>query len=149
MATPQQVFANISNSQHSTGPVSDAGKRISRMNAYKHGLTGQMILATPEEHAAFVAYSARLMPDLAPRTALETVHAERIIADSWRLDRAVVIERAMFELVEITEAIRTGDASMDENLHQAAAFDAQAKSFNLMSLYMSRIRRGIRQIWTC
>ena len=39
--------------QRSTGPRTDAGKQRARLNAYKHGITGQIHLFTPEEHQAF------------------------------------------------------------------------------------------------
>ena len=38
MATEKQIEANRRNSQLSTGPRTDAGKSISRMNALKSGL---------------------------------------------------------------------------------------------------------------
>jgi hypothetical protein len=37
-ASPAQVEANRRNAQKSTGPLSDDGKAISRLNAVKHGL---------------------------------------------------------------------------------------------------------------
>jgi len=149
MATPKQCKANQANAQKSSGPVSEAGKRISRMNAYKHGLTGQLVLRTPEEQAAYLAYSARLMPDLAPGSNLEVTFAERIISDSWRLDRAAIIERTLFDLSNLEHdaehAFDTGDQQQDDLFNHAAAFQVKEKTFTSMSLYRARIQRGMHK----
>ena len=143
MATPKQYAANQANAEKSSGPVSEAGKRISRMNAYKHGLTGQLVLRTAEEQAAYLVYAARLMPDLAPGTNLEAVFAERIIADSWRLDRAAIIERTLFDLSNLEhdaeQGFDTGNQQQDDLLNHAAAFQVHEKAFTSMSLYCARI----------
>jgi len=147
MASPQQIAANRANARLSTGPVTESGKRIASRNSYRHGLTGQVVIRTPEEHAAYVRFSDTLMPDLAPATALECVIADRIVSDSWRLQRAAAIERAMFDLVETGHdpGDASSDAETDDILHFAAAFAAKDKSFNLMSLYMSRIQRSVHK----
>ena len=149
MATPKQCAANQANAQKSSGPVSKAGKRISRMNAYKHGLTGQLVLRTPEEQAAYLSYSARLMPDLAPGSHLELVFAERIISDSWRLDRAAIIERTLFDLSNLEQSAEpvfdTGNPQQDDLLNHAAAFQVKEKAFTSMSLYCARIQRAIHR----
>jgi len=149
MATPKQVKANQANAQKSSGPVSEAGKRMSRMNAYKHGLTGQLVLRTPEEQAAYLAYSARLMPDLAPGSNLEAVFAERIISDTWRLDRAAIIERTLFDLSNLEHdaepVFDTGNPQQDDLLNHAAAFQVKEKAFTSMSLYCARIQRAIHR----
>ncbi len=44
-----KLAANQANSQHSTGPKTEAGKRHASLNAFRHGLTGQIHIATPEE----------------------------------------------------------------------------------------------------
>ena len=48
-----RILANRQNAAKSTGPRTEAGKARSRVNAYKHGLTGQGIVM-PEEDAAEV-----------------------------------------------------------------------------------------------
>ena len=43
MTTPKQAEANVRNSINSTGPVTDAGKRASSINAITHGLTSRRV----------------------------------------------------------------------------------------------------------
>jgi len=53
-----QLIANLANAQHSTGPKSEQGKHRARLNAYRHGLTGQIGLLTAEENEAFELHCA-------------------------------------------------------------------------------------------
>jgi hypothetical protein len=143
MASAKQLAANRANSQKSTGPRTDAGKNIARLNAVQHGLSGHAVLRTPEQDAALQAYSARLMPDLSPCTAVEHDFAERIIYDSWRVHRASAIESNLFSLADT--AFDTGNPDQDDALNDAHTFQVNDKSLNLLSLYQQRLQRGIHR----
>jgi hypothetical protein len=69
--TPQQLAANRANAQQSTGPKTEAGKRRSSLNAFRHGLTGQVHIATPEEMDAFRKHCETLREAFAPVGVLE------------------------------------------------------------------------------
>jgi hypothetical protein len=143
MASAKQLAANGANAQKSTGPRTDTGKLNSRLNAVQHGLTGQIILRTPEQDATYRTYSDRLMPDLSPGNAVEHDFAERIIYDSWRVHRASAIESNLYALAEA--AFDTGDAAQDDALNEAHAFQLNDKAINLLSLYQQRLQRGIHR----
>jgi hypothetical protein len=73
----------------SRGPKTPEGKARSAQNALKHGMRAQQCIVLPGERAAaFAAFEAALLADLAPQGALQTVLAQRIVAASWRLARA-------------------------------------------------------------
>ncbi len=55
MNEPQSIDAPRPN--HSTGPKTPQGKERCRLNAYRHGLTGQFCVITPEEQQAYEAHS--------------------------------------------------------------------------------------------
>ncbi len=78
------------------GPNSDAGTQRTRLNAYKHGLTGQIHLLTAAEQAAFEAHCKSICEALAPVGALEIDIAQAIAEDRWRLKRARAIESGIF-----------------------------------------------------
>src|ERR1700691_3164237 len=78
------------------GPCSDAGTQRTRLNAYKHGLTGQIHLLTAVEQTAFEAHCKRICEALAPVGALEIDIAQAIAEDRWRLKRARAIESGIF-----------------------------------------------------
>src|ERR1700733_3788228 len=98
MATEEQIAANRSNAQKSQGPTTEAGLNRSRMNAHRHGITGQVTTMTEEDRAAHDTFSKALMKDLAPEGAMETQLAQRVATDSWRLNRISAVEDNLFAL---------------------------------------------------
>jgi hypothetical protein len=110
MATEAQIAANRRNAQLSSGPKTQAGKNVSRMNALRHGLTQQIEVMTPEEKEAYLgtdtvllvrrAVIARNPPRpgrdlspsgaslvlrlLIPRAALELSESTMVVPCSWR-----------------------------------------------------------------
>jgi len=155
MATAAQILANRTNAQKSTGPTTSAGKLTARMNAFKHGITGQLILLTPEEDAEYQRFSVQMMTDLQPANAVEYSFAARIVHDTWRIEHAHSVERNLESLPgpEVPNVISLdangnqapGEAAIDASLNQALAFEARQKTFALLSLYTARIQRGIHQ----
>ena len=86
-----------------TGPRTEAGKQRSRLNAYKHGLTGQIHLFTAEEHAAFEKHCQSIVEALAPVGILEQELAQSIAEDKWRLNRARALESGIFALGQMAD----------------------------------------------
>jgi hypothetical protein len=63
MTSLRQIEANRRNARLSTGPISEEGKRRSRQNAVRHGLTAETVidaLEDAEDYAAFEMAIARL-----------------------------------------------------------------------------------------
>jgi hypothetical protein len=143
MASAKQRAANRANAQKSTGPRTEPGKRISRLNSTVHGLSGHAVLKTPQEDATYRAYYHRLMPDLSPANAIEQDFAERIVYDSWRVHRASAIESNLYALAEA--AFDTGNPDRDDALNDAHTFQLNDKTINLLSLYQQRLQRGIHR----
>src|ERR1700722_8599582 len=79
-----------------TGPKTEAGKQRIRLNAYKHGLTGQIHLFTAEEHEAFEKHCQSTVEGLAPVGILEQQLAQSIAEGTWRFNRAQAIEAGIF-----------------------------------------------------
>jgi hypothetical protein len=90
----------------SAGPIplkSEAGTQRTRLNAYKRGLTGQIHLFTPEEHAAFEKHRQSIVEALAPVGNLEQQLAQAIAEGHWRLNRAHAIESGIFALGQLAD----------------------------------------------
>jgi hypothetical protein len=143
MASAKQLAANRANAEKSTGPRTEAGKRIARMNSTTHGLSGHTVLKTPEQDAAYKTYYHRLMPDLAPANAIEQDFAERIVHDSWRIHHASAIESNLYAMAD--PAFDTGNAAQDDALNDAHTYQLNDRAINLLSLYQQRLQRSIHR----
>src|ERR1700683_2401414 len=153
MASIAQVTANIANAQKSSGPKTEKGKHRTRLNAYRHGLTGQICLLTAEEHEAFEQHCTGIRESLQPVGALETDLAQSIAEDRWRLKRARAIETGIFaagvlgQLGHPFGGIREDAAQVpiDEALSKAQTWIAKSENFQLLALYEQRIHRAIER----
>jgi hypothetical protein len=89
--------ASRQNGAKSRGPKTPEGKARSAQNALKHGLRAEkFVVLGDEDLAAFDALEAALMAELAPQGALQAVLARRIVAATWRLERAERMEAELF-----------------------------------------------------
>jgi hypothetical protein len=62
---------NRANAAHSTGPKTEAGKKRSSLNAYRHGLTGQTIIPPAEDLEACQDFTHTFFKDYKPVGTLE------------------------------------------------------------------------------
>jgi hypothetical protein len=98
MTTEKQILANQQNANHSTGPRSEAGKRRSRRNAIRHGLTAETVIDTLEDSADYRAFERAIRSDYSPQTAIESQLVSRLASLLWRLRRAVIIESGLLNM---------------------------------------------------
>jgi hypothetical protein len=153
MASIAQVTANIANAQKSSGPKTEKGKHRTRLNAYRHGLTGQICLLTADEHEAFEQHCAGIRESLEPVGALEIDLAQSIAEDRWRLKRARAIETGIFALGHLGQlgALATSDRDdpaqlpIDEALSRARTWVDKSENLQLLALYEQRIHRAIEK----
>jgi hypothetical protein len=87
MATQKQIEANRRNAQLSTGPSSDAGKAISRMNALKTGIDAQSLIIRGEDPAALELLTRQYYERFQPQGPEECDLIDTAIASSWLLRR--------------------------------------------------------------
>ena len=123
------------------GPRTDAGKQRICLNAYKHGLTGQIHTFTAEEHEAFEKHCQSVIEALAPIGTLEQQLAQSIAEGKWRLDRASAIESGIFALGQSREF----DEPVAQALTKAKTWLADSKQIQLLALYEQRIQRSIER----
>src|SRR5262245_13580265 len=96
MTTDRQIIANTQNAKHSTGPRTESGKRRSRRNAIRHGLTAETVIDALEDAADYKAFERAIKSDYSPQTAIESQLVSRLASLLWRLRRAVIIESGLF-----------------------------------------------------
>jgi hypothetical protein len=94
MTSAKQTAANRANAQRSTGPKTDAGKEIAKLNAIRHGgLSPLPVLPEVETPDVWEARLDGTLASLQPFGHLETVLAERIALILWRMNRVARFER--------------------------------------------------------
>jgi hypothetical protein len=91
MTTDKQIAANRQNAKSSTGPRTEHGKRRSRRNAVRHGLTAETVIDVFEDPADYQALEAEINADFRPRTNFELEGSRIFDAGELRLTTATII----------------------------------------------------------
>src|SRR6476659_488288 len=111
MVSEARILANIGNAKKSTGPRSEAGKRRSRGNAAKHGMTARIVLLPEEDGAEFAQRLTGWFDSLKPRDDAEVYLTERTAYYAWQMRRVVRAESAL-----LNEKAHTG--AFDDRLRK-------------------------------
>ena len=98
MTSFRQIEANRCNAQLSTGPVTEEGKRRSRQNAVRHGLTAETVIDALEGAEDYAAFEMAVTADYDAQSAVERELALRLASLLWRLRRATAIESGLFKI---------------------------------------------------
>jgi hypothetical protein len=88
MTSAAKRASAIQNAQKSTGPKTEGGKRKSRMNALKHGLTAKTVLLPDEDPDEFRLRMVGWFESVKPRDPCEAGLLEQAVYSLWQVDRA-------------------------------------------------------------
>jgi hypothetical protein len=88
----ERASINRANSQHSTGPRTEAGKQRSSLNALRHGLTAASPVLPSEDPAAYEDHRRRFFNEFQPATPTESQLVQELVDTSWRLNRIPLLE---------------------------------------------------------
>lgn len=119
LTSRKKIAANRNNAKESTGPRTARGKSRSRSNALKYGVFAAQRLLPGEDAKAYQRLSDRVFTEVRPRTAVETMLADQIVGNIWRLDRIERAERAYFEQVRAAALARALRSLSAEELKRA------------------------------
>ena len=97
MTSLRQSEANRRNARLSTGPVTEEGKRRSRQNAVRHGLTAETVIEALEDADDYAAFELAITTDFDAQSAVERELVLRLASLLWRLRRATAIETGLFQ----------------------------------------------------
>src|ERR1700752_2965112 len=133
MTSFRQIEANRRNAPLSTGPVTEEGKKRSRQNAVRHGLTAETVITALEDVDNYAAFEMAVTADYDAQSAVVRELVLRLASLLWRLRRATAIESGLFRIQAqhllqfrrrrkahpdrqklIDELYRTADASADD-----------------------------------
>lgn len=133
MATEKQIKANRENAKKG-GVKTPKGKTIVRYNALKHGLLSKEMVLKGESETELLELSKNLRRDLKPKSPIELILVERIIANTWRLKRALKAEKEMIE----------HDMEYEKDFGSALSYDfANYDSYGKFTRYETCLERGI------
>jgi hypothetical protein len=114
-----------------------------RLNAYRHGLTGQVHISSDVERAIYELHCKGIHNSLAPGNEFETDLVQQIADDRWRLKRAFGIEQAIFSGVD-TPKLHEHD-EIDVALMYGRIWIQESKHIGLLSLYERRIQNNMER----
>jgi hypothetical protein len=97
MTSFRQIEANRRNARKS-GPTTEEGKRRSRCNAVRHGLTAETVIDALEDAEDYKAFEAAIIADYDAQSAVERELVLRLASLMWRLRRATTMETGLFEI---------------------------------------------------
>jgi hypothetical protein len=105
----RQIEANRRNALRSTGPTTEDGKRRSRQNAVRHGLSAETVVEIVEDIDDYRGFEAAVIADYDARTVVERELVLRLASLLWRLRRATMIETDLLRIqAEILRDRRSG-----------------------------------------
>ncbi len=131
-----------------TEPIQDTPKpRDPRaLNAYRHGLTGQVVVVEPHDQAAYQDHCQGILASLSPQGALETSLAQAVADDRWRLQRAAAIEENIFARgLAQPDDITAHHDQVDTALAVSRVWLEQSQQLARLALYESRIQRKMER----
>jgi hypothetical protein len=98
MTSARQIETNRINALKSTGPKTEAGKKLSRCNAVRHGLTAETVVDALEDAEDYKSFEAAVTADYDAQSAIERELVLRLASLLWRLRRATTMETGLFEI---------------------------------------------------
>src|ERR1700750_1687656 len=120
MTSMRQIEANRRNARLSTGPVTEDGKRRSRRNAVRHGLTAETVIDALEDADDYAAFQMAVTSDYDAQSAVERELVLRLTSLLWRLRRATAIETGLFKLQALQLLQFRHRRQNHRNVHQAS-----------------------------
>jgi hypothetical protein len=134
MATQAQITANQLNALKSKGPVTPEGKQAVRFNALKTGIHATQVIITGESPEEFEAFAQAFRDTWHPADLVESAFVDRLIHNSWRLDRLRLAEAQIWD-----RAVAAGAADFGE------AFERTEKLLGRLQRQLASIERSISQ----
>ncbi len=134
MISEEKLAANRANAQHSTGPVTDAGKAVSSRNAVTHGLTAKNII--PRTDAEKMEF----------RTIYESAYAEYKpagLTETLLVDRIVHARCSLIRVTRLLGELETG--TLDDVLNPEHA-NAIARLNRYYTMHERSLYRALREL---
>ena len=138
---------NRANAAHSTGPKTEAGKKRSSLNAYRHGLTGQTIILPAEDLVAYQDFTRTFFDHYKPVDIIEKQLVQSLADTSWRLNRVAALEHNLMGLGfdEHSDSITTEHPEAHAALVTTKAMREETPSLAVLRLHTARLARYFKE----
>ena len=138
-----QLTANRENAQLSTGPITEAGKRKSSLNAIKTGLTGSTVLLPTDDAARYQTHLQSYTDHFQPAGPEEHALMQSLADTTWRLARIPGLEMAIYAQgrIEFEEEFAEHEESIRPALIDAHTYLAYEKQIRNLHLQEARLVR--------
>jgi hypothetical protein len=134
MTSSRRIEANRANSQHSTGPNTETGKAVSKLNAVRTALTGRTVLLSSDDVSSYEQHIQNWTLELHPVGPRESALVQSIADSHWRTDRIARLEFALYA--------QGSEQSADGGQSELETYLAYEKQLRNLAIQESRIRRG-------
>jgi hypothetical protein len=145
---PARLAANRANAQFSSGPISEAGKAKSSMNALKTALTGRTVLLPTDDADRYERHLHEYKKAYQPVGERECELVQSLADTTWRLDRIPGLEEALYfkgstefaaQVAELDPRLRSTMLRMRTYL----AYERQLRNLNLQEMRLHRLREKL------
>src|SRR6202171_5020833 len=149
-ATPidaARTARNRANAAHSTGPKTEAGKKRSSLNAYRHGRPGQTTILPAEDLVAYQDFTRTFFNDYKPVGTLEKQLVQCIADTFWRLNRVAARAHNLMGLGfnEHSNSISTEHPEAHAALVITKAMREETPSLAALGLHTARLARYLKE----
>ena len=115
------------------------------LNAYKHGLTGQVHLLSDEDRIDYEQHCRETHDYFQPAAGFETSLVQSIANDRWQLERAAVIEDSIFSAGIASLKRSPAPPEVDVALAKGNVWLTRGKELERLTLYAHRIQRRLEK----
>ena len=144
LTSDSQIRANRANSQHSTGPTSDEGKRQVAMNAIKHSFAGQTVVVPAHEADAYNQHFETFRKEYRPSGPTEAFLVQSLAEISYSVQQ-IRAQTTNATSLAGNRGIRTLNATSTPEIQcalgQADLAQELAPKLNLYGIYENRKMR--------
>ncbi len=127
------IQANQQNGKKGIGPTSEDGKKKSRMNAVRHGLTARTAVLRGEDEEAYEEQRAKMYEEHQPVGVMECFCVDEMVLCMWNLRRSARMRIEIFEALRDQLREDAARAAMKEDSEEVVD-DIQKYLDGVMSL---------------
>jgi hypothetical protein len=114
----------------------------SRLNALRHGLTGQTVVMPEEDLEVYTNFTNQIAGSFDTTTPIEQQLAFCYASYLWRINRAAAMEQNMFTLgnmEEVAENLQLEHAQVHNAFSEAKTFRSESPEFSRLAMYTQRL----------